>query len=264
MASPEQHPLLLLDIHHSGYLGWGVWVDADAPERWTAETMERILRYPNYKMGINLGAQSYENSPRLAARMREWMRAYPDRVFITGGDYAQLTACVRTGESNLRQLLVGLEETEKALGVRPRIWTMSEPGNFAQLPQVLTDLGYSGALLRIHGPGQGGSPTTTCDAGSVWWEGPDGTSVLAVPEYEDDRDPPLADSPFSMWMMTRYRNAHAVRGDYTLDDLWEWKERMEAKGIHPVVLSKDDDHNDQLGNNNRCMQSGHLGILSLS
>ena len=254
-AQPE--PLLLLDIHHSGYFGWGIWSGADAPERWTAETVGRLMRHPGYKMGINLGAQSYQQNPRLAERIREWLRMFPGRVFITAGDYAQLTACVRTGESNVRQLTVGLEAAEQALGVRPTIWTMSEPGNFAQLPQVLNDLGFTGALLRIHGPGQLGSLTTTCDAGCVRWIGPDGSEILAIPEYEDDRLEPRDACPWSMWMMTRYLNDHAAKGNFTLDDLWAWRQRMAAKGISPVVMSKDDDHNNQPGGNNLCMTAGH-------
>jgi len=251
-------PLLLLDIHHSGYLGWGVWVTPDAPERWTAETVERLMRHPHYKMGINLGAQSYQQNPRLARRIREWLRMFPGRVFITAGDYAQLTACVRTGESNLRQILVGLEVIRETLGARPTVWTMSEPGNFAQLPQVLDDLGYAGALLRIHGPGQGGgNPTTTAEAGVVRWIGPDGSEVVAIPEYAGDRLDPRDDCPNSMWMMTRYLNLRQKRGNFTLDDLWAWKQRMAARGIRPVVMSKDDDHNSQPWNNNLCMEAGH-------
>ena len=257
-ADTTFEPLFLLDIHHSGYLGWGVWIHQDAPEHWTAETVERVMRYPSYKMGINLGGQTYEQSPTLSQRIRRWLTTYPDRIFLTGGDYAQLTACVRTGESNLRQIIVGLEETQKALDTRPYIWTMSEPGNFAQLPQVLCDLGYTGAVLRVHGPGQRGSLTTTVDAGSVWWEGPDGSRILALPEYCDDRLALRATVPHSMWMMTRYRNEQLKGGGYTLDNLWEWKNRMAAKGICPVVMSKDDDHNNQPGSDNQCMTSGHL------
>ena len=256
---PQEHePLLLFDIHHSGYLGWGVWVHQDAPEHWTAETVERLMKSLGYKMGLNLGAQSYEQNPRLCRRIVKWLEMFPGRIFLTGGDYAQLTACVRTGESNLRQIIVGLDETKKALNMRPFIWTMSEPGNFAQLPQVLIDLGYTGALLRVHGPGQRGSLTTTLDAGSVWWEGPDGTRILAIPEYEDDRAEPRATCPQSMWMMTRYRNEQLSNGGYSLNDLWEWKQSNASKGIAPVVMSKDDDHNNQPGSDNQCMTSGHL------
>jgi hypothetical protein len=251
-------PLLLLDIHHSGYFGWGVWVHHTAPEEWTAETVERLVRCPGYKMGINLGAQSYERSPELSKRIKTWLQMFPDRVFLTGGDYAQLTACVRTGESNLRQILVGLEETEGALGVRPSIWSMSEPGNFAQLPQILNELDYDGALLRVHGPGQRGSLTTTIDHGVVWWEGPDGSRIIAIPEYNEDRSDPRATCPSSMWIMTRYRNTDLPNGGYDLDDLWQWKDRMAAKGIDPVVMSKDDDHNNQPGGDNSSMTSGHL------
>ena len=255
--SDTHSPLLLLDIHHSGYLGWGVWVSPDAPERWTAETVERLMRHLGYKMGLNLGGQSYEHNPRLARRIRRWFEMFPDRLFLSGGDYAQLTACVRAGESNLRQLLVGLRETEKALSRRPMIWTMSEPGNFAQLPQILNDLGYRGAVLRIHGPGQRGSESPTVDKGSVIWTGPDGSEILSVPEYVTDRLDPRDSVTYSMWIMTRYRNDTAERGNYTLDDLVEWKERMANRGVNPVVMSKDDDHNDQYPNRNLCMKAGH-------
>jgi alpha-mannosidase len=235
-----------------------VWRGPEKPEQWSAETVERLFRHKHYKMGLNLGAQTYEWSPGFAARIRDWLARFPDRLYITGGDYAQPTACVRTGESNLRQLLYGLEVTRDALEVEVSIWTVSEPGNFSQLPQILVDLGYRGALMRIHGPGQGGSLTPRADAGVVWWEGPDGTRIVAVPEYTGDRPVPKAAVPHSMWIMTRYRNTKAARGSYTLDDLWAWKEAQAAKGITPVVMSKDDDQNNQYANNNLCMTSGHL------
>ena len=144
-------------------------------------------------------------------RIREWLAQFPDRLCITGWDYAQPTACVRTGESNLRQLLYGLEATRDALGVEVSIWKVSEPGNFSQLPQILVDLGYRGALMRIHCPGQGGSLTPRADVGVVWWEGPDGTRIVAVPEYYGDRPVPKAAVPHSMWIMTRYRNTMSLR-----------------------------------------------------
>jgi len=255
--SKSTEPLLLLDIHHSGYFGWGVWVSPEAIEHWTAETVERMIRYPHYKMGLNLGAHTYENNPEFARRIRGWMALFPDRFFVTGGDYAQPTACVRSGESNLRHLLIGWEEIRRRLGIRVDIWTVSEPGNFAQLPQILKDLGYRGALLRIHGPGQLGSPVPTSDSASVWWTGPDSTKILAVPEYSGDRLQKGDACTHSMWIMTRYKNPRAKRGNYTLDDLWNWKIAQERKGILPVVMSKDDDHNNQFTNNNLCMDSGH-------
>lgn len=53
-------PFYLLDIHHSGYLGWG-----EMPELWTAETVERLYRHGHYKMGLNLGGQCYKGTPSL-------------------------------------------------------------------------------------------------------------------------------------------------------------------------------------------------------
>ena len=147
---------------------------------------------------------------------------------------------------------------ETTLGRSVPIWTVSEPGNFAQLPQILCDLGYKGALMRIHGPGQEGSLTPRADEGVVWWKGPDGSQIKAVPEYHEDRFGLKGAVPLSMWIMTRYRNPRAARGNYSLADLWAWKQKQAAKGISPVVMSKDDDHNNQYGNNNLCMTSGHL------
>ena len=125
ISAVSREPLLLLDIHHSGYLGWGIWCGPDMPEAWTAETVERLKRHPHYRMGLNLGAQSYEWSPPFARRIRDWLARYQGRLSITGGDYAQPTACVRTGEANLRQILYGLEIIREALGVEVAIWTAS-------------------------------------------------------------------------------------------------------------------------------------------
>ena len=74
----EFKPLLLLDIHHSGYLGWGVWIHHTAVEKWTSETVERFMRHRGYKMGINLGAQLYEHSPSLSMRIGTWLEIFPD------------------------------------------------------------------------------------------------------------------------------------------------------------------------------------------
>ena len=62
---------------------------------------------------------------------------------------------------------MGLEETQKVLNAGSSIWSISEPDNFVELPQVLSDLKYNGVLLHIHGPGQRGSLTTMIDHGVV-------------------------------------------------------------------------------------------------
>ena len=83
--SPDERPepLYLLDIHHSGYLGWGVWRGQDKPELWTAETVERLYRHEHYKMGLNLGGQTYEWYPHFAARIKQWLAEFPDRLSVT-------------------------------------------------------------------------------------------------------------------------------------------------------------------------------------
>ena len=259
MTATSPRPLYLLDVQHSGYFGWGVWTREDYPERWIEQNVERMRRHPHYHMALNLGAQTYERNPSFAAKLRLWLRKYGRRLAICGGDYAQPTACIRTGEANLRHLLYGVEIVRKLLGYDVRVWTASEPGNFAQLPQILIDLGYTGALLKLHGPGQTGL-TPTVEASKVYWIGPDGTRIPAVPEYPGDRfsrgrPDPKGPLPWSMWLMTRYRNAFAGQGDFQLADLLAWQRQYQARGIEYVVMTKDDDNNDQPGNNNYCMTS---------
>ena len=66
-----------------------------------------------------------------------------------------------------------------------------------------------------------------------------------------------------MWMMTRYRSIDLPNGSYSLDDLWSWKTKMAEKESNSIVMSKNDDHNNQPNNDNNCMMFGNILVKDM-
>jgi len=117
--------------------------------------------------------------PNYLSKLRESIRA--GRAEIVGGAYTQPIMYTIGAESVVRQFVYGCRAVERALGLPVRFYAAQEPDMVGQLPQLLTQLGFEGALFRTHWCIFGSPPHL--DAEIVWWAGPDGSRIATVPAY---------------------------------------------------------------------------------
>lgn len=93
------------------------------------------------------------------------------------------------GEAQARQLLEGVRWTRQHLGVRPRAFLAPDTfGHAGNIPQLAVS---AGAEVYYHGRGRPRSSQTGQAWPAYWWEGVDGTRLLAVttPQYAGQVSP---------------------------------------------------------------------------
>lgn len=171
-----------VDGYHGGAKGHmppGSWRDI----------LDAMQIYPNWKLCLDIEPESWEVLRREDPQAyREW-KAYLDhqpidaRVEMVAGTYSQPYGWAVGGESNIRQLQIGLriirEHFPKA---RVETYAVQEPCWASCLPQILLSLGYTGAVLKDPGTAWGGY-AAGMDAETVRWVGPDGSAITTVPRY---------------------------------------------------------------------------------
>ena len=142
-------------------------------------------RHPRFKSGLDNEAWMYDwlagNQPAVLHELRDSIRKYAGRLGIATCTYGQPLAAYILDESNIRQIRMGLETVRERLDYDLDIYSFSEHAAFAQLPQILSQLGVRGALMRTHYLMYGHCPGY--DLPIAWWEGPDGSRVPCVPSY---------------------------------------------------------------------------------
>jgi alpha-mannosidase len=134
------------------------------------------------KGNVNFDAVGYEKlaseAPEALAALREAVRR--GQIEVVGASYGQPYGLFHGGESNVRQRTYGVRAVLRLLGARPRTFWEEEFDFFPQLPQILGGAGYRYASLFFqwtwHTPEV---PREQLPA--IWWEGLDGTRLLAAP-----------------------------------------------------------------------------------
>lgn len=130
---------------------------------------------------VNFDGIGYEKlaaeSPETIEQLREGIRR--GTIEAVGGSYGQPYGLFHPGESNVRQRIYGARTVRRVLGAWPTTFWEEEFDCFPQLPQMLARTGYRNASLFFqwtwHTPEV---PRETSAA--VWWEGPDGSRLLAA------------------------------------------------------------------------------------
>jgi alpha-mannosidase len=246
-------PVYMMTYDHLGIILWRV----EAVTRVIDQEVERLTRYPGFKVGWDHEAYTYdhlaEHAPELLERMRQALARFPSRLGVGTCTYGQPLAQFINEESNVRQLTMALETVEGRLGRSPSIYLMSEHAMHSQMPQLLAASGFRGAILRTHFMMYGYNPTV--EAPVVWWVGLDGSHIPAVPTYPDQAVDvvPSHASPFGgvtldnriLTDYPRYVETSEEWG-YEIDDppaeeaLGVFRRRFGGR-IRPLVASRADD-----------------------
>ncbi len=119
-------------------------------------------------------AQIEEDDPALFAQVREAVKG--GRWEAIGGMWVEPDTNMPTGESLARQLLYGQRYFERAFSLQPRVCWLPDCFGFSPaLPQLLRQAGIDSFFtIKLNW-----SETNRFPHDLFWWEGLDGTSVLA-------------------------------------------------------------------------------------
>ena len=137
---------------------------------------------PSVKTGINLDAAAYpmiaESHPEVVERLKRYIA--DGKVEIIGGTYGQPMGSMISGESNVRQLVVGQQTIQKVLGSKVTAFLEEEEFTHPQLPQLLKGAGYRlASCAQCNTWGKHGSPPL--DLNIYIWKGLDGSCILTTP-----------------------------------------------------------------------------------
>ena len=199
MSKPKLCFTLLNHWSYTG-IGWNLGLESCAQS--IADSLDMADYAPSVKTGINLDALTYELVdewyPHLTRRLKKYLEA--GRVEIVGGTFGQPIGSMVSGESNLRQLLVGQQTITRVLGRPVVVFLEEEEMSHPQIPQMLALTGYRYAsMAQCDTWGRHGAPCM--EESVIWWEGADGTRMLTVPHSPLVFHPPMVTHDID-WLWT--------------------------------------------------------------
>lgn len=183
-------PVYIMEGYHGGVLYWdwlilrkgGLWKNLIWP------AVGESLLYRAGKQGIplvlELDAATFrymaENQYIAFSRLKNLINN--GRIEIVNGTFSQPLLQTISGEAIIRQFEHGLRTIRETTGFKVSAYACQEPCFCSQLPQILNGFSIPYALIRTHWAPFG--EETGINSGFIRWEGPDGSSVMAVPRYD--------------------------------------------------------------------------------
>ena len=175
--------LCLTICNHWSYIGIGWQLGIESCVLSATDAMEMADRPPFAKTCINLDARAYEfmaeKFPEVTERLKKYLAA--GKVELIGGTYGQPMGTTISGESNIRQIVVGREVILKTLGYPLATFLEEEEFTHPQIPQLVKLAGFRYAsLAQLDTWGRAGCPRL--DVNALLWKGLDGTTIPCVPK----------------------------------------------------------------------------------
>lgn len=166
------------------------WTETVEVVRNTFSTVLQLMRqYPDF-IYAQSQAQAYvwmeEMYPELFKEIQQ--RVKEGRWEIVGGMWVEPDLNMPSGESLVRQILVGKRYFQQKFGVNPRIgWNPDSFGYNWQLPQIYKRSGLDYFVTQK----MAWNDTTKFPYKLFWWESPDGSRILTYfpHDYVNDIDP---------------------------------------------------------------------------
>ncbi len=206
--------------------------------------LDRMNENPDFTFTAS-SAQFYqwiaENDPPMLEEIRK--RVEEGRWNIVGGWWVEPDVNMPCGEAIARQGLYGQLTFQKLLGRRATVaFNPDSFGHTGTLPQIIKLQGMQNYVFMRPGPKEKKIP-----ADLFWWEGPDGTIVLAyrIPiSYNDSRSVrtrteqvmlQLKDQPFKNVMSFYGAGDHG--GGATKENMSSIKEMQAEKGAPDLIFS---------------------------
>jgi alpha-mannosidase len=183
-AAAQSSPGVCLTIcNHWSYIGIGWQLGIESCVLSATDAMEMADRPPHVKTCINLDARAYEfmaeKFPEVAERLKKYLAS--GRVELIGGTYGQPMGTTISGESNIRQIVLGRDVIKRSLGYDMVTFLEEEEFTHPQIPQMVSLAGFKYAsLAQLDTWGRAGCPRQ--DVNSLRWKGMDGTDIPCVPK----------------------------------------------------------------------------------
>jgi alpha-mannosidase len=172
-----------IDGYHGGKTG-------HMPPGSFRDIVSGLERYPSWKLSFDIEPVSWSylktTDPQTFFKLKDYLNDYSTnaRLEIVSPGYMQSYCWNISGESNIRQLVMGLDELHKSFpGYPVRTYSVQEPCWTSSMPQILRSLGFTQAVLKDPCTAFGGY-SRGVDKSILFWRGPDGTSIPAVPRYK--------------------------------------------------------------------------------
>lgn len=173
--------------------------------------MEKIQEYPAWRINLEIEPKTFDSvkiwEPDIYEAFRGFIASQDGKtVEITNPTYAQPYCYNISGESLIRQFTYGMKKLHTHFPtVKFHTYAVEEPCFTSSLPQLLRLFGFKYAVLKNPDTCYGGY--TAANGGeTVWWTGPDGTSLLTVPRYETEE---LEEN--STWQTIAWNNQEKYR-----------------------------------------------------
>ncbi|MCC6579573.1 MAG: hypothetical protein IT440_03970 [Phycisphaeraceae bacterium] len=182
MTPANDAELCFVLANHWSYTGIGWSLGWESCVNSISDSLDLADGQPSIRTGINLEALAYEmlaeHDPDLAGKLRKYLDA--GLVEIIGGTFGQPMGSMVSGESNLRQMVVGQQTIEKSLGRRVAVFLEEEEMSHPQIPQLALLAGYRYAsMAQCDTWGRHGAPKI--ERSIMVWQGADGSRIVATP-----------------------------------------------------------------------------------
>ncbi len=169
---------------------------------------DTLRQYPGWKINLEIEPETWDTvkakDPEGYADFRQLFadQSVDGRIEYTNPSYGQSYLFPISGESIIRQFQYGMQKLKAHFPSAVfTTYSSEEPCFTSALPQLLTSLGFTHAVLKNPNTCWGGY-TRAHGGETVNWTGPDGTAIITVPRYESE-----ALEPHSTWQTIAWNNS---------------------------------------------------------
>lgn len=211
------------DGYHGGVYGhYPLWVT-----QFMADTLNR---YGDWMINVEIEPETWDTVKVLDPKgYAAFSKLFSDqtsrgRIEYVNPSYGQSYLFNINGESVIRQFQFGINSLKQHFPTAKfTTYSSEEPCFTSALPQILSSLGFTHAVLKNPNTCWGGY-TRAFGGETINWIGPDGTSILTAPRYASEEL-----EPNSTWQTTAWNNSPS------------YIEAAFAQGIrHPVGMCLQD------------------------
>ncbi|HVA01412.1 MAG TPA: glycoside hydrolase family 38 C-terminal domain-containing protein [Terriglobia bacterium] len=175
--------IVLVLASHWSYIGIGWQLGIESCVVSVIDAIGMADLQPGVRTCLEMDAHAYEimaeNFPEVTDKLKKYLAA--GKVELVGGAFGQPMATMFSGETNIRQIVVGREAICKSLGYEMKTFLEEEEFSHPQLPQMLAGSEYEYAsIAQLDTWGRAGVPFL--DLNVFRWQGKDGTMIGTTPK----------------------------------------------------------------------------------